>query len=265
MLTSPAEWFPIIGYHQVVDRKPANDQFHLCTSRRRFERQMAWFHRLGYRSISLDAAAEHLLAGTPVPPRRFAITFDDGYKSVLTHALPVLQEFGFTATVFVVTGLAGGSSEWDRGLTQPAPLLDWSEIGLLAASGMSIGSHTVSHPHLSAAGSEQARREVSESKQTIETRLGMPVRSFCYPYGDCADWVEALVEDAGYDLACDDVGRGRHRRYVLSRIDPSYWPAALTPLLRSRRWIWRLQSLPTVRLARRVRRVGRSRATAARP
>jgi peptidoglycan/xylan/chitin deacetylase (PgdA/CDA1 family) len=240
-------WVPILGYHRVLPARPAGDRLQVSVTTSRLETQMRWFARMGYRTISLDEAARSLEAGRAVPRRRFVVTFDDGYVDTLTHAVPVLERFGFTATVFVVTGLVGGTNRWDEGVAPAAPLMTWDQLSELLRRGFDVGSHTVTHPRLTRLPPGAARHELEESRRTLRERLGIDARTFCYPWGDWAPWVRDLVAEAGYRAACDDVGRTSNERLVLARADPTYWLAPLTPLLRSREAYFRVQRSPALR------------------
>ena len=230
------QWIPILGYHRIVEDLPPYDRCWLCMSRRQFEQQMRWFARLGYRTLSLEEAGTRLMRGERIPPRHFVITFDDGYVDTLTIAAPVLRAFGFTATVFVVTGLVGRQNIWDDHQTCLAPLMSWKQIHQWAEMGFSVGSHTMSHPHLSRVPLSDARTELVTSRQTLEQHLGRPIQTLCYPYGDWSEEVRWLVPEAGYSVACNDVGRREHGPYILARTDPRCWPTSLAPLVCSEPW-----------------------------
>jgi len=236
----PAPWVSIVGYHRIVAMRPEDDYWHICTTRERFTSQMRWFARSGYRTLSLEQVADLIIRGERIPPRHFVITFDDGYQDTLTEAAPVLKHHGFTATMFVVTGLVGERNIWDEGKGNVAPLMTWEQVKQWVKLGFSVGAHSVSHPHLSQLTPEEVRHELIESRKTLESVLGTQIRTFCYPFGDWSDVVCSLVAEVGYDLACDDVGRKEHGRYSLARCNPAYWPPALTPLIRSQRWYFEL-------------------------
>ena len=100
------------------------------------------------------------------------LTFDDGYSEVLQHAVPVLKDHGFSATVFAVTGVLGGENVWD-----PPPrrkLMTEEDLQDLAACGFEVGSHTVSHVRLAALDPGQLRSEVQEEPAHARpcTRVG---------------------------------------------------------------------------------------------
>lgn len=237
--TEREQWLPILAYHRVVDVVPAADTYYVCISRKDFERQMRWFSRLGYTTIALEEAARLIERGERIPPRRFVITFDDGYEDTLTIAHPIMRVFGFTATIFAVSGKVGETSSWDDSILESVPLMTWDQLRECICLGHTIGSHTVSHPHLAEIPPDVAARELIDSRRILEEQLGAPVRSFCYPYGNLSEQVQQLVADAGYEAAVVNAGRWPHQRYTLARIRcPSNAPALFTPLVRCRPWYY---------------------------
>lgn len=192
----------------------------------RFAEQMAWLKAEGVRVFTLHDLRGWLTAGAPPTEPAVVLTFDDGFRSVLTRGLPVLARHGFRATVFLTTGHAGGRNDW---ASQPAgvprwDLLSWAEVRELAAAGMEIGAHSVTHPWLPALPLETARREILDSKAAIEDALGHPVHSFAYPYGAYTDPLRALVREH-FDLAYS-ASLGRVRKgsdpWALPRVDVHY-------------------------------------------
>ena len=132
------------------------------------------------------------------------LTFDDGYEDFLSTALPILNSLGFSATVFVVAGKLGGENDWEhQGASRPKlKLLDTEGIREVVKQGMEIGSHTVSHPHLSGLKIETMDPEVGGSRETISDIIGSPVDGFCYPYGDLDSGAILAARRAGYLYAC---------------------------------------------------------------
>jgi peptidoglycan/xylan/chitin deacetylase (PgdA/CDA1 family) len=253
---------PILVFHRIVDDLPPGDRFRVCITRRRFERQMQWFARLGWRTLSLEDAGARLIRRERIPPRHFVITFDDGYEDTLTAAAPILCDLGFTATVFVVTGLLGQCSSWDAGQPWEAQLMSWDQLKEWLKMGFSIGSHSVSHARVSHIPLDAARYELTESRRALEAHLGISVRTFCYPYGEWSDAVCKLAAEAGYDVACgcSEIGRREHGRYILARIDPASWhPPLLTALVRCHPWYFALTGSGVLHAPRRVSRLVRRR------
>ena len=83
-----------------------------------------------------------------IDDRVVVLTFDDAYRDFLSNAWPILRSYGFCATMFVPTDHVGGRAEWDRGLGEPAELMSWDELRMLAGQGLEIGAHSCSHPYL---------------------------------------------------------------------------------------------------------------------
>lgn len=192
----------ILMYHQVGEfTAPRNHRAGYCHVHR-FRTQMAFLARAGYRVLSLDAAIAGLLGDGELPPRGVVLSFDDGYRNFREHALPVLQHYGFPAAVYMISGLVGGRAEWlgADGRDTP-PMLSASELRELRQAGITVGSHTVSHPRLSRLAADAVARELRDSKAQLEDLLGEAVPHFCYPYGDYSPSVRDAVIDAGYRSA----------------------------------------------------------------
>ena len=130
-----------------------------------------------------------------------ALTFDDGYQNFLSNALPTLQKFGFSATVYVLSGLIGKSNIWDHASgISPNCLLSEEELKLCIGSGVELGCH--SHNHYSLV-SENVNlvTEITESKHLLEKQFEVDVHSFCYPYGHFNTRVVEAVRLAGFQSA----------------------------------------------------------------
>ena len=219
---------PILTYHAVTDVARSTP---LAISPGRFAAQMAALAQEGYRAAPLSQLIGPLREGRPerLPQRTVAITFDDGYRSVLETAAPILRAHGFTATLFLVTGACGAASgrrpapPWQP----PWPMLNWDEIGTLAAGGFELGAHTQTHPALPHLSPAEAEREMVESKIEIARQTGQEVRAFAYPYGACSVGVVALAR-RHFDLACGarlGLAGPRSDLFDLERVDAHY----LTP------------------------------------
>jgi len=159
--------------------------------------------------------------------RSFHVTFDDAYRN-FAAALPVLQDLRVRGSVFVCTELASDGRAFhvpelegrvgdaaDELLTMP-----WQTLRELAAQGIEIGSHTVSHPHLPELGDAELRHELVDSREEIEARLGRPCRFLAYPYGDNDARVRVAARRAGYIAAYTlRAGWRGADPFALSRVD----------------------------------------------
>jgi len=195
---------PILMYHRVApDGSPALARYRVTPEA--FEAQLRYLCEAGFHSVRLDDWRAAMEVRRPLPGRAIHITFDDGYRDFLTNAWPLLEHYGFSATVFLVADRIGQSSSWDRGYGAEFPLLGWSEIHQLAGEGVEFGSHSASHPFLTALALEDLVREGAHSRALLECGLGVPVRAFAYPYGDVDQTVQHLVGACGYvfGLSCE--------------------------------------------------------------
>ncbi len=130
------------------------------------------------------------------------ITLDDGYQNNLTHALPTLKKFGFSATCYAVSSMMGGQNTWDLkiGVTQKN-LMTKDNWAAWIDAGMDVGSHTKTHADLTKLSALEAMQEIQGSKKELEKTLGYEVQHFCYPYGRFDASHVVMVREAGYHTA----------------------------------------------------------------
>lgn len=162
-----------------------------------FDALLASLRRGGFESITFEQYAAHRDGRGTLPRKPIILTFDDGYRSNMEIALPVLQKHGFSATIFVVPGRFGQTNGWDAEERQE-PLLTAVEVRAMRAQGISFGSHTMTHSRLTAVAPELALRELRESREALESLLGEPVRTICYPWAQHNEQVRQLAREAGY-------------------------------------------------------------------
>lgn len=187
----------VLCYHALSDDWPAA----LSTTPERFREQLELLLARGYRGATFEEAVE---SGDR---RSFAVTFDDAYLSVFTIGRPIMDELGVPGTVFVPTEWAGSSEpmRWDgvfRWLEGPHEsellCMGWDQLRELRDAGWEVGSHTCSHPHLTAVDDDRLAAELRDSRVAVERELGRPCRSIAYPYGDVDERVISAAADAGY-------------------------------------------------------------------
>lgn len=150
-------------------------------------------------------------------PGAVALTFDDAYRNFLRHALPVLTRHRLPATVFVVTGRVGTFNDWSQKGYAGIPrleLMGWPELVEVAAAGVELGGHSVTHPDLAAIPPGRAREELRRCREEIAERTGRPPRSLAYPYGSSSPDVRRVAAEF-YEVAC-----GTELRYVRPDDDP---------------------------------------------
>jgi peptidoglycan/xylan/chitin deacetylase (PgdA/CDA1 family) len=185
----------ILFYHRVSD-----DPDDLAVTPRRFRQQMDYLASQSYRVVDVLEALE-LLDNGAASAKTVGLSFDDGFVDVAEQALPILQERGFRATVFVATAVAAGWAKFGWYKEQP-PVLGWDEIVDLDREGtLLFEAHSLTHPNLPALREEEAEEEIAGSKTALEAQLGRPVQLFAYPTGLYGVRERALVEAAGYRAA----------------------------------------------------------------
>ncbi len=218
-------WLPILAYHRVVASPPQQDPAGNCVTVATFENHLRWLVANGYSGVSLAAVGSAFdgCARTPEPlPRRpVVLTFDDGYRDNYDLAWPLLKQYSFTATIFLVSDTIGGYNDFDADLAgDSVPMLSWEQVREMRSAGIAFGSHTRSHPRsLTELDDQTLRHELAGSKAVLEKGLNAPVDQFSYPHDQLDSRVEAAVEASGYRLACAGVGL-RFSRYCLTRVSP---------------------------------------------
>lgn len=125
----------------------------------------------GYQTISVEMMIAAIKGGTLLPPRPIILTFDDGSESVLSAAMPIMQKYNFTGTVYLVSNYIG-----------VANFLNVEDIHELYNAGWELGSHSITHTDLTLQSVDQ-EKEVIESRLRLQRQLDLPVLTFAYPYG----------------------------------------------------------------------------------
>jgi peptidoglycan/xylan/chitin deacetylase (PgdA/CDA1 family) len=186
----------VLMYHRVgeVDHDPHS----LAVSPWRFAQQMAWLKRRGLRGVAIGKLVDAMYSGRK--KGLVGITFDDGYGDLVDHVPGLLQHYGFSATVFVVTRRLGSVNDWDE--NTPWPLLDVDGLRQLADGGFEIASHGRTHVSLAGMDPARLREETYGSRTDLDELLGGQIRGFAYPYGSVDAPARAAVRGAGYTYAC---------------------------------------------------------------
>lgn len=206
----------ILAYHSIS--RPSKDVNRICTSPERFESHMRYLARRGLRGVSMRELIRAMETGDA--GGLIGLTFDDGYEDFLQNAAPILEKFGFTATVFVIVGLIGKKNSWEHHLgKQPEmSLLDSEGVREVARRGMEVGAHTMTHPRLTGLAPDALEEEVAGSRRVLAGFLGEEVEGFCYPYGSIDAGAVEAVRLAGYSYGCTVIERVARNGYDHPRI-----------------------------------------------
>jgi peptidoglycan/xylan/chitin deacetylase (PgdA/CDA1 family) len=213
--------FPILTYHSIDESGSV-----ISTAPGVFRRQMRFLRENDYRVVSLSRFVEDLSENDILPEKTVVLTFDDGFQNFYAEAFPVLDEYGFAATVFLVTDYCGKYNDW-AGNPPELPrsrMLSWREIKELSAKGIEFGAHTKTHPDLTKTANGKIKIEIAESKAAIENALGEPAETFAYPYGKFDDSVKEIA--GKYFKAACSTNLGKVRAgsdlFSLERLDAYY-------------------------------------------
>lgn len=236
-----AQGATLLIYHRVGGGSP--DERDIATGA--FRQQMAELGR--HRVLSLDGALDELDGGSSAAS--FVITFDDGFGDVYANAWPVLREHGLPFTLYLCSGLVGGTMKWE-GSTASAPgsALDWDQIEEMAGSGLcTVANHTAHH----VGPDELTEAELDDCSATISRRLGTPVRHFAFTWGIPVPRMDAALRERFRSAATGEVGRNlpdadRHRlhRVPVRGSDPMpFFRAKLAGSLRPERSYQRIVDL----------------------
>ena len=221
-MTSSPQGIIVLMYHRVKDNLKPDA---MVVNTRAFRQQMQYLYNHKYKVIGISELVSELNRSTslqvlnPKIQKRLnsetvLITFDDGYHSVYSNAYPILKEFGFSATIFLTTGVIEADKANPKYKNTPfLDMLSWENIREMAENGIEFGAHTINHPHLTQINIEEAKREIEESKKVVNELTGLPVMAFSYPYGEYNEAIKKLAEEAGFACAFT-VERGRNREGV---------------------------------------------------
>lgn len=221
MQVAPKVKIPILTYHS-IDKSGSI----ISTAPDVFRRQMRFLSESNYNVVTLNELTTSLVQGKAPQRNTIALTFDDGFQNFLTAAFPVLDSYGFKATVFLVTDYCGQNNEW-AGNPRNFPLskiLSWDEVKELHKHGIEFGNHTRTHPDLTKITDSSVRSEIVESKAIMEDMLGNEVGSFAYPFGKFNSSVRQIVKNE-YRAACStSLGKVESGSdfFSLERIDAYY-------------------------------------------
>jgi peptidoglycan/xylan/chitin deacetylase (PgdA/CDA1 family) len=194
---------PILLYHSISEHVTARFK-RWAVRPETFAAHMAYLQDRHYTPVTVTQLAQAMTDGSArLPDRPVVVTVDDGLADFYTGALPVLTQYGFPATLYVTTGFVGGTSRWlSRAGEGLRPMLTWSQLADVQASGIECGAHSRSHPQLDILAPAAARDEIVHCKNELEHQLGQQVATFAYPHGYYSAAVRRLVQEAGYSSAC---------------------------------------------------------------
>jgi peptidoglycan/xylan/chitin deacetylase (PgdA/CDA1 family) len=202
-------------HHGVGSPSDEQDPFALRVPEERFRTQVELLLAAGFRFVTAAELVARANGGAP-PPGLIALTFDDGMADNHSVVLPLLREYGITATVYVITGLVGGDNPWVSS-EEGGRMMTAEQLCELAAAGVELGAHTVTHPDMSLLDGEACLREMLDSRDQLEELTGVRARTFAYPFCRYGEAARRAAQEAGFEAAFTCDHRGSWDRFEFRR------------------------------------------------
>lgn len=193
---------PVIMYHRVINN-PENEGIHgTYIYENIFREHMQYLKNKNYTVITFKDLDKIGWRNRFKKDKKYIIiTFDDGYRDNYDLAFPILKEFGFKATIF----LMGSSTynEWDVKASgeKEFSLMSVEMIKEMQDYGVEFGAHTFNHPKLNTLSNEEIEHQIVDVKKPLEEKIGKEIITFAYPYGILNDYAKEMAKKTGYTFA----------------------------------------------------------------
>lgn len=193
---------PVIMYHRVINNPENEGVYGTYIYEDMFKKHLQYLKDKNYTVITFKDLDKIGWRNRFEKDKKYIfITFDDGYKDNYELAFPILKEFGFKATIF----LMGSSTynEWDvkAGGEKEFPLMSVEMIKEMQDYGIEFGAHTFNHPKLNTLSNEEIEYQIVDVKKPLEEKIGKEIITFAYPYGILNDYAKEMAKKAGYIFA----------------------------------------------------------------
>ena len=203
---------PVLVYHSISD-----DKSDLSLKIKEFEKQIIFLKKRGFETTGLNNIKNN-------KKKQIIITFDDGYKDICIHALPILKRYDFKATCFLVSNLIGKNNSWDSTKKNfySKDLMTTEDINEWINNGMIIGSHSHNHDDLTKLKKLDLENDIDFSKKTLEDKFGKEIENFCYPFGKVNKLVFDVVQKKFKNAVTINRSRyetNKHNLHLIPRID----------------------------------------------
>ncbi|MCM8767769.1 MAG: polysaccharide deacetylase family protein [Candidatus Omnitrophica bacterium] len=200
----------ILAYHRI---NPWYKDDPLTVNPENFEKQISYLLKRGFKQVENDYEKIE---------KNLIITFDDGFYDNIIFGLPLFKKLKIKPIIFVIVGYVSTDKVWDRYKDyEKDRFMKWEEIKEIINQDIEIGSHTLSHPHLTQITLEKAKEEIFSSKKVLEDKIGKEVKFFCYPYGEFNEKIIEFVKIAGYRYAFVTPKKNikiKNSKYTLRRV-----------------------------------------------
>lgn len=214
---------PVLMYHS-IDYEKGNE---LRVPKEKFKEQMKYLKDNGYTTLTFDELYSFLVNNKPIPEKSVVITFDDGYEDNYSNAYPILKEFGFNATIFIIT----------NAIDNEKAFLTSAQLKEMEQNGIDIESHTLAHDELNKLPYDKQVETLKGAREFIEKKLDKKVKYIAYPFGKWNNDTIKALKETGYTMAFTTVGGWSnksqgiytlHRVYVSANYDMNEFERRLT-------------------------------------
>lgn len=185
----------VLGYHDVQPRERWGTSY--TVSPEDLRQQLQHLALWGLSFVSLDSLLDRLDRGDRVDGL-VSVTFDDALVGVHHYAQPIITEFGVPATIFPVARTLGDQPAFWPGSHRQ---MSAGELAELVDAGWTVGSHTLTHPHLRELEHREVIQEVRDSKSELEDLVSGPVTVLAYPFGEHDAFIRGVARESGYRAA----------------------------------------------------------------
>ncbi|WP_291561312.1 MULTISPECIES: polysaccharide deacetylase family protein [unclassified Clostridium] len=176
---------PVLYYHSI--QKSGENE--LMMDPKLFRSHLQWLKDNGYTSLTMEEFYNYIKYNTQVPEKSVVITFDDGYIDNYTNAMPIINEFDFDTTIFMVSDFVGNPN-----------FLTESQLKELEKNKINVESHTANHLDLAKLPKEKQREELQQSKDSLNNLLDEKIEYVAYPYGSYNDDTKNITREIGYKM-----------------------------------------------------------------
>jgi peptidoglycan/xylan/chitin deacetylase (PgdA/CDA1 family) len=203
MTSAAGKRVAVLAYHKIGEPPAGEYPTWNYVPEATFLEQLALLAERQWTVLAFDELRRGLAAPGLLSERSAVLTFDDGYRSMHSTVLPLLERFDLPAVLFVPTSYVGGENSFDAWVEPCEAICDWPELVDLERRKVSIQSHGVSHRQFSELSNPEIRDEIARSKDALEAAIGHSVSGIAYPYGDPGNdsaALDAMLAEAEYEI-----------------------------------------------------------------
>ena len=193
---------PVIMYHRVINNAENEGVYGTYIYEDMFKKHLQYLKDKNYTVITFKDLDKIGWRNRFEKGKKYIIlTFDDGYKDNYDLAFPILKEFNFKATIFLMGSLT--YNEWDvkAGGERKFSLMSVEMIKEMQDYGIEFGAHTFNHPKINTLSNEEIAHQIVDVKKPLEEKIGKEIITFAYPYGILNDYAKEMAKKAGYTFA----------------------------------------------------------------